>query len=644
MKKLKLNRLFFYFLLVMYLELVFKIAVYHNIWGSNLIYTFLFSLPVIFIFTLLSSLGKKKFNKVIAFIITIFSSIYFIFQYIFYQLFSIPFSFDTLGLANQAADFTNIIAEALLQNIVMFILLLLPIVALIVFRNKISFNQISIKKNCICLGLFVVFYLLSILTLEFNTKGIYSAHNIYYNINEQKKTIYEFGLISASRLDLKRCIFGFTEKIIAEEPTNNNEKQENKPKVITYNKMDIDFNSLIQNSKGDEKSLYEYFYNSVPTNQNDYTGYFKGKNLIFILAEGFNEIAVSEELTPTLYKLTHNGFVFNDFYSPVYLSTTGGEFQATTGLIPTQAILKMWKGNQPNIYFALGNSFNRLNYTTNAYHDWTYTYYERTKTMPTLGYNSYLGCRNGLEKEMNCTWLPSDVDMMNVTVPKYDKNEHFMTYYISVSGHAPYYMTSGNSIAYKNRNLVANLPYSNSVKAYIATQIEFDRAMETLINKLEADGVLDDTVIAFVGDHYPYTLTNSEVNEVSKYKKDDIVEVNHSNLVIWNNQMTEPIKVDKVGSQIDVLPTLLNLFGIEYDSRLIVGKDILSDYEGIAIFSDRSWVTNKGTYFANGKKFVPKEGEVIEDDYVSRINKRVANSFTISNNIIKTNIYKKIFK
>ena len=132
--------------------------------------------------------------------------------------------------------------------------------------------------------------------------------------------------------------------------------------------------------------------------------------------------------------------------------------------------------------------------------------------------------------------------------------------------------------------MTKNLPYSTEMKAYLATQIELDKALELLIQKLEEKGILDDTVIALVGDHYPYTLDIDDINTVSNYKKDEIVEVNKSNFIIWNNQMEEPIYIDKIGSQIDVLPTLLNLFGITYDSRLIIGQDILSNKEGIAIF------------------------------------------------------------
>lgn len=639
------NQLFFYTFLVLYLEFSYKLSIYHHINGIDILYTILFSIPVIFILTLISSIFKNKANQVISLIFTSFFCIYFIFSYIFYSLFSVPFSFQTIGLASQALDFTNIIVDTLGKNILIIFLFIIPIIVWFFLRKKIDFNKIELKKVFIGLGLIIIFYAISILALQWNKNGIYSAYNIYFHIREERKTILNFGLVTYTRLDIQRSIFGFHESIVEEEDTKNNEEEELPEEVTTYNQIDIDFDGLIASTnESGKKNLLEYLKNTSPTNQNDYTGYFKGKNLIFILAEGFNSIAVDSERTPTLYKLTHNGFVFNNFYSPVFLSTTGGEFQATTGLIPTQTILKTWKNNTPNIYYALGNSFNRLGYTTNAYHNWTYSYYERNKTMKTLGFYSYTGCRNGLELEMNCKWLPSDIDLMNVTFPKYSTEEQFMTYYITVSGHAPYNFTGGNNIASKNKNLVEDLPYSNSVKAYLASQIELDRALESLIQQLEEENILDNTVIALVGDHYPYTLSIDEINEISSYERDEIAEVNRSNFIIWNSEMKEKVEINKVGSQIDVLPTILNLFGIEYDSRLLVGKDILSNSEGIAIFSNRSWVTNKGTYFANENKFVSADDTEVDNEYIRKINTKVANSFTISDSIMKYDIYNYIFK
>jgi phosphoglycerol transferase MdoB-like AlkP superfamily enzyme len=165
--------------------------------------------------------------------------------------------------------------------------------------------------------------------------------------------------------------------------------------------------------------------------------------------------------------------------------------------------------------------------------------------------------------------------------------------------------------------------------------------LEKLVEKLEESGELDNTVIALVGDHYPYTLSKDEMNEAASYYKDGVIEINRSNFILWNNAMEEPIVVDKVGSQIDVLPTLLNLFDIEYDSRLIVGHDILSDEPGLAIFSNRSWVSDEGTYFYNSRSFVPKEGRTLEDTnaYISRINNQINNYFSISKMIVNNNYY-----
>ena len=647
MKK-KYNRIFYLSFLIIYLEILTKIFVTKSM--SGIFLTLLFSLPIILIIYLLTNIFKRKGNVIITYILTVLLIFYYCFQFFFQRLFSNVFSFSTISLAGNALDFSNIVVEMILKNLWVVLLYLLPLILLIVFHKRLDFERISIKRILICLGSTILIWILSILCLFINKSDTYSAYNLYFNINSELKTVETFGLFTYTRIDIKRVLFGFEEKLtLTEDPEipdpNEEDPEVEEPVEVTYNEITIDFDSLIANeSNSTIKSMLEYFKNSEATNKNEYTGMFKGKNLIFLLAEGYNMIAVDPDLTPTLYKLTHEGFVFNNFYSPVFLSTTGGEFQATTGLIPTQSVLSDWKKYMPTISYGLGNAFSNIGYTANGYHNWTYTYYSRQKTMETLGFTSYMGCGNGMEDLINCSWLPSDVDMINATLPLYQNKEPFVTYYVTVSGHAPYaYNSTGNSIALKNIDLVRDLPYSNNVKAYLATQIEFDRALETLINSLDEAGILEDTVIAFVGDHYPYTLTIDEINEISDYKRDEIIEVNRSNFVIWNSEM-ETVEVDKVGSQIDVLPTLLNLFGIEYDSRLIVGKDILSDSPGLAIFSNRSWVSDYGTY--NRGKFTLKEGVTLdnEDEYVRSMNNLVSNRFTLSANIIKYNMYEYLLK
>ena len=642
--KLKLNTFMTYGFLILLTEIIFKLFIFHKVSIISLLYTIIFSMPIVLFLTILTNVFKPKASKIIYYTTLGIITFLYEFQYVFYKLFSVFFSFHTIGLAGQAADFKNIIADSIKLYYPGIISILLPLIIVIIVKKYVKFHEFR-KKNLRSLIILLIAAIgISYISLIPGKNKLYSANSLYFKVNDPEKTIDKFGLITAMRIDIKRVVFGFEEKLVnGGGGIVPDDKKPDPEKPVTYNQLDIDFEALkAGESNSTVKNLYDYFAKSSPSKQNDYTGYFKGKNLIFILAEGFNSIAVSEELTPTLYKMVNSSFVFNNYYSPVFLSTTGGEFQATTGLIPTQEILKVWKNKTPKISYALGHQFNKLGYDVNAFHNWTYSYYQRDKTMPTLGYGKYLGCRNGLEKEMKCGWLPSDIDMMEVTVPKYSASEHFMTYYISVSGHAPYNFGGGNSIAKKNKSLVANLPYDDATKAYLATQIEFDRSIEKLINKLQEAGKLDDTVIVITGDHYPYTLTLDEVNSISSYKRDDVVEINRSNLIIWNNAMIDKVEVNKVGSQVDVLPTLLNLFGIDYDSRLIIGKDILSDYPGLAVFANRSWVSDKGTYYSKSKKFEPKEGQEVDESYVKNMNVEVANRFTISGQIINNNIYKKI--
>ncbi len=639
----KINTIIYFYLQILFLEVVSKIVMAGSFLNLGLLYLIVFTIPFALILFFITRLFKEKINKILTIILSLLITIYFGFQYVFFTLFSVPFSFNTIGLANAVVEFSDIIKDTLTSNIVYIIIYTIPFLLLLVLLllKRISFKQNKKEQNII-VGIFLLFSLVAdYIYLMPNKEKFDSPYNLFTKVDDSISIINQFGLLTYTEVDVNRVLFGYETEIIEEieEPPQIDGEV---PGTITYEKnvMNIDFSSLIDNESNEIlKEMHKYFNSTGATYQNEYTGMFKGKNLIFILAEGFNEVAVDETRIPTLYKLIHEGFNFTNFYSPVFLSTTGGEFQATTGLVPTQEILKNWKSKTPSIDFALGHSFNALGYNVRSFHNWTYTYYQRDKTMKTLGFNNYMGCGNGMEKLLKCDWLPSDVEMMEQTTPMYQNIEPFVTYYVTVSGHSPY--VSGANIVKKHYETVKDLNMSNNIKNYLSSQVELDKALEALINSLQASGTLDNTVIALVGDHYPYTLSIDEMNEAASYKKDDIVEVNHSNFILWNNNM-EPVTIDKVGSQIDVLPTLLNLFGIEYDSRLIVGKDILSTYEGLAIFSNRSWVTDKGTYFYSSKKFVPRDGQEVDNEYINRINKRVSNAFTMSKLIIDNNYYDKV--
>ena len=620
---MKLKKYLYVLLSLVYLDLVFNLFTYDTYLRSSIINIFLFSVVNAAFITFITSLFSGKVNKIITYIIYIILWFWYSLHYVFYKVLVTPFSIALFRQTDQTLKFGKNIIISILQNIHTILLFLLPVILLIIFRKKIKFDNFKLRNTFIG-NMFI------------QDKETGSIYNLFYETNNVSLNIERLGVMSATYLDVKRSIFGFNEKI---EVVNNIENfDENEVFEYDYNKEEIDFNGGI----GNIATINNFMKNEIGTKQNKYSGMFDGKNLVFIVAESFSEIAVSEEYTPTLYKLVHEGFDFENFYTSNNLSTIGGEFQALTGLYADNTILSSWRGGWAYYPYGLGTLFKNRGYNTFAYHNNSAYYQDRNVYLKTQGFDNFKGCYNGLENLINCEqWPQSDVEMINATVNDYiNSDKPFMTYYMTVSGHF-YYGFNSNSIAKKNQNLVKDLDKPEEVKGYVATQMELDMALKSLMDKLKEVNKLDDTVFVLLADHYPYNLPIDYINMLSSYERDSLIEANSNNLIIYNSKM-KSVKVDKVGMSIDVLPTVLNLFGIKYDSRMIMGKDILSTTEGIAIFKDKSWVTNRGTYYASTGRFEAKVDDIPED-YVDNINSIVNNRVAISRMIVDNNYYKYIY-
>lgn len=636
---MKNQKFFISFGIIFYLEMIYHIFTFKSFLIKDFIYIFIFTLFISVFIDILTTFFKHKFNLNFYILTIIFLNSIFIAQFINYQFYGNIFSIYSLFNGGQVFEFWWQIFAVIINNILTFILLLLPIIFLIIFKKKIIVLDGNYKLITFKMILMLSFYTLSIISLFLASDNIYSVKNIYFDKHAPNQTAKSLGLMTTMRLDFFRIISGFEEsaQVIAV-------PEDKEEEIITteYNKLDIDFNSLIENINNNTiKNIHQYISTVSPSNKNEYTGIFAGKNLIYITAEAFSPIAVHEDATPTLYKLVNTGFKFNNFYSPVYyVSTSDGEYINLTSLLPKESIWSMSRSSDNYLPYAYGNVFSSLGYTANAYHNGSYKYYNRHKSLPNMGYK-YMGCGNGLQKLMNCKpWPQSDLEMINGTFNLYSDNNHFMTYYMSISGHLEYNF-GGNNMAYKNKNLVNSLPYSTAIKAYIASQAELDKALESLINMLTEKGILDDTVIVISTDHYPYGLKTSEMKEVMNIE-DEKFDIHRNELIIWNNALENPIIIDDYASSLDILPTVLNLFGIEFDSRLLMGTDIFSDNDKIIIFNDRSWITEYGKYNATKSIFTPFK-ENITEDYIEKINNIVYNKYVISKNILETNYYKYVF-
>lgn len=630
---MKFKKYLYILLSLLYLDLVFNLFAYDTYLRSSIFNIVFFDMSNAAIIWILTSLFKDKINKIITYVIYGILWFWYGLYYVFYKVFITPFSIALFRQADQTLKFGKNVIISILQNMHVLILFFVPIILLIVFRKKIKFDKVKLKSMLGYLLVLIVTISLYVGNIFVQKRTVGSIYNLFYETNNISLNIERLGVMGATYLDVKRSIFGFEEKISL--VNDDVSDDENEVFEYDYNITDIDFD------KGNNQTINSYLKNESGSKQNKYTGMFKGKNLVFIVAESFSEIAVSQEYTPTLYKLVHEGFDFENFYTSNNLSTIGGEFQALTGLYADNEILSSWRGGWAYYPYGLGKTFKNEGYNTFAYHDNSAFYQDRNVYLKTQGFDNFMGCYNGMEKRINCEqWPQSDVEMMNATVTDYiDSDKPFMTYYMTVSGHF-YYEFSENMMALKNRDAVSDLDYPEAVKGYIATQIELDHALEALMKKLEEAGKLDDTVFVLLADHFPYNLSIENINLLSSYERDSLIEANSNNLIIYNSKM-KSVKIPKVGMSIDVLPTVLNLFGIKYDSRVIMGKDILSTNEGIAIFKDKSWVTNKGTYYASTGKFVAKSDDIPEG-YVDKINQIVSNRVAISRMIVDNNYYKSI--
>ncbi len=638
----KYNKIIISLINILYLELIYHLFVFKNFEFKSILFITLFSLLTSLFIDLITSFFNKKLNKWLFIGINAFIYVLFLAQYINFKFYGNIISVYSVFHGGQVFGFFGAIWAVIKENIFRCLLLFIPVSLLFIFHKKIkseSFNPKILWKKALVL---LITFIITVLSLNLDTKkSIYTAKNLYYNQHYPNQMAQTFGILTTMRLDLERTISGFEEKTIevAETP----DKEVNKNPKIEYNITNIDYDSLIENETNEEiKNIHNYVKSSTPSEKNIYTGMFKGKNLIAIVAEAFSPIAVNKDLTPTLYKLVNSGFVFNNFYTPVYyVSTSDGEYVTLNSLLPKESVWSFSKSSKNYLPYAYGNLFKEMGYTTYAFHDGTYKYYNRHLSHPNMGY-TYKACGNGLEKSMKCKiWPQSDLEMINATYDYYKDSEHFMTYYMTISGHLQYNFY-GNNMSYRNRELVKDLDKSTAIKAYIAAQKELDKALEELLNKLEADGKLDDTVIVLSADHYPYGLTTDQISEVMNIE-DSKFDVHKNNLVIWSSTMKEPIEINKYGESLDILPTVLNLFGIDFDSRLLMGRDLLSNSDGLVIFNDRSWITDKGKYNASTKVFTPFNNEQVDEDYIESINTKVYNKFVISKNILETNYYKYVF-
>lgn len=634
---------FYWTFALMYWECLLSGAVFHS-FGVR-IYALGFTLSAALLVTLvLSFLRKGRFGAEV-FLTAVLTLLYGS-QIVYHFIFGTLYSAAMVSQGGEAmTNFWRELLAAMGDHFPWLIALLVPL-ALRIFLRKGLKGELRAKGRIVLLALAVALFALTRVGIRqtgtemFSDEDYYRSREIATNQNVQR-----FGLLTTIRLELTR--HAKTEEqdyYIPEETQGENPAQ--KPAEVKYNVMNIDFDAL--NALTEDKKLLainDYCSKVTGTNQNEYTGMLKDYNLIVMCAESFSPAAIDKDLTPNLYKLTQQGIIFNNYYNTFPNTTTDGEYALMQGLYPdagrSKAVSSLYASRNSYLPFTLGNAFqSQRGVESFGYHNYRGSYYGRSESHPNMGYTMKFA---GDGMTFTTNWPASDLEMMEQSVDDYIGKEPFHAYYMTFSGHYKYDIGT-NEMAKRNWDQVKDLPYSsNAIKAYLSCNIEFDKAIGYLMERLEQAGVADRTAIVIAGDHFPYGLKDSEYAELIGHDIDGFSKFK-STLIFWVGGLEKNIVVDEYCCNVDVLPTILNLWGFEYDSRLLAGTDVFSDGTHAAVLVDKSFLTDKVWFNAStGEiRYQVPESEIPEG-YVENMNQLIATRFSISADILNTAYYNFVF-
>ena len=552
---------------------------------------------------------------------------------------------------NVIVNFNSQLLYGIRQNLLKILLLLLPLVAVILCLALRRGQALKLRlrwKQAMASFAVLLALLLTVTGLMYVGRDkAFSAYRTFTNVNTSTDSSYKkIGMLATTAQELRYMLFGGSGSIMITPSSLNISDVPRTYSSNSYNVIEsIDFTALAGSAGSDIlKATDEYLSNATPTRKNNYTGLLKDYNLITICAESFCPWFISEELTPTLYKLSHTGILFENYYGTFQSVTTNGEYTMCMGLYPDMSRTKTDSSfnvaGTNYLPFCLGNALKDMGYQTWAYHDYIGDFYNRNITHANMGY-TFKAADSGLA--MKIDWPSSDLEMMEASVDDYiNSGEPFHAYYMTFSGHYQY--NWDNAMSAKNRDAVKDLPYSEPVKAYIACNLELEYALEYLMQRLEEAGVADKTCIVLTNDHYPYGLTEDEYNELAGQTLDTTFEKYRNSFICYVPGLSENIMVDEYCSTADILPTLLNLFGVDYDSRLLAGTDVLSSGLHVAVLSDKSFLTKTFRYDAGTETVIPAdESTTVSGKLAEAYRLYVDSRFQLSGNILNSDYYAHVF-
>ena len=648
-------------LVLVYLESLLHAVVFHSL-TARYFYILGFSVPVALLLSLLLGLLPKRVNGGVTIGLVSLLCIVFGSQLVYYFVFGTLYSTSQVGLGGDAiTTFWKETLATMAGHAGELLLCILPIPAVCLVYRFLpeTFARAGWRSRVVLAVIAVVLQVGTILSLRIGGTGFYTAYSFYYgNDATIDQAADSFGLLTALRLELFHVKGtgqenGYYTDLPAVDmskpspPTVDSPAggEENQAPEYGRNILDIDFEKLNSLTE-DEKllAMNAYVESLSGTMKNEYTGMLSDYNLIVLCAESFSTAAIDPERTPPLYRLSHEGFVFHNYYNTYPNNTTDGEYSLCLGLLPDNTRDKpapsFYASRFSYLPMALGNIFaEQRGIQSYGYHNDVGSYYGRQYTHPNMGY----ACKFAqMGMSFSTAWPASDLEMMEQSVSDYLSQEQFHAYYMTFSGHYKY-GRGINPMVDRNYAQVKHLAYSETAKCYLSCNLELEKALTYLMERLEEAGVADRTAIVLAADHFPYGLTDAQYDELMGYEC-DFFERYHDTLIFWVGGMEEPIEVDTYCCNIDILPTILNLWGFDYDSRLLAGTDVFSDGMHMAMLVDQSFLTEDVRFeTSTGTATWLTPEDQLPEGYLDALIRLVKNKFSFSTDILNNAYYNFIF-
>ena len=566
-------------------------------------------------------LSFKEKKRKIVYCIFVFSSLFFmLLNTIYYSVMNTFFDFSLLELVSEGSSYMlDSIVNA--SKIIYIIFILVVVITIVLIKYMPIRKEDDYKIGIIGFICFTIMHIVTPLflgsannDLSWNTWK--NPRNVYIAFNDSNKSMSLSGLYEYTFRD-------FYVTYIKTKKTDNEEEREFLD--LTYNVEEENYNTK-------------------------YTGFFKDKNVILLQLEGIDKWLLNETDTPNLYSFMNNSFVFNNHYS-FYNgggSTFNSEFAVNTGFItPISYTQNAYTFNKNTFDYSLAKMFKQADYTVNSFHMNSSEYYSRGTNYHNWGYDNYYGLKDLGEYSDNSYELDRELILNETFRDNLIVDEgKFLDYIISYSNHTPFSTEKGVCKMLVEEDVLSSLTQEEIENGYELPILseedcarrqakETDYMFSLLIDLLKEKGVYDNTVIVVFTDHYLYTLSDQSILE--KYKETSNNLINNTPFFIWSSDINKT-DINKVTSQLNILPTILNLFGLEYHPNYYIGEDALNpNYDGYVFFSDYSWYDGNlyvdGGIITNGKHL---DFNVLEEKnyYINYLIKK--NDLTLKYNYFKT--------